>query len=91
MSELTSLEILTGIMDAAPSESVRQLFGIVHAAVPEQNEIAFNELNSDNTVTTNALREDVVIESSETERQIIIDNFPFSKNNYLIVSKVIEE
>ena len=91
MSELTSLEILTGIKDAAPSESVRQLFGIVHAAVSEQNEIVFIELLSDNAVTTNALRDDIVIESSDKERQIIIDNFPFSKNNYLIVSKVIEE
>ena len=91
MSELTSLEILTGIKDAAPSESVRQLFGILHAAVPEQNENVFIELLSDNTVTTNALRDDIVIESSDKERQIIIDNFPFSKNNYLIVSKVIEE
>lgn len=91
MSELTSLEILTGIKDADTSESVRQLFGIVHAAVPEQNEIAFIEHHSENAVTTNALRDDIVIESSDKERQIIIDNFPFSKNNYLIVSKVIEE
>ena len=91
MSELTSLEILTNIKDAVASESAWQLFGIVRAAVPEQDEVDFVELLPDNAVTTDELREDIEIETSGTERQIIIDNFPLSKNNYLVVSKVIEE
>ena len=91
MSELTSLEILTNIKDAASSESVGQMFGIVREAVLEQNNIDFVELMSESAVTINALREDIVIESSAKERQIIIDNFPLSKNNYLVVPKVIEE
>jgi len=91
MSEFNSLEILTNIKNAASSESVGQLFGIVREAVTEQNNVDFVELLSDTAVATNELREDVAIESSETERQIIIDNFPLSKNNYLVVPKVIEE
>ena len=91
MSELKSLEILTNIKDAAISKSVEHLFGIIRAAVSEQDDIDFVELMSGNTVATSELREDVAIETSETERQIIIDNFPSSKNNYLIVPKVIEE
>ena len=88
MSELTSLEILTNIKDAITNGSVGQLFGIVRAEVPEQNDVDFIP---DNAVLTNELREDIAIESSETERQIIIENFPLSKNNYLVVPKVIEE
>ena len=91
MSELRSLEILSNIKDATSSKSVEQLFGTVRAAVSEQNDIDFIELMSDSAVAADELREDVVIESSETERQIIIDNFPLSKNNYLVVSNVIEE
>ena len=92
MSELTSLEILTNIKDIAPSESVGQLFGIVRTAVPEEpSDVDFVALLSGNAVTTNELRDDIAVEASETERQIIIDNFPLSKNNYLVVPKVIEE
>ena len=91
MSELRSLEILSNIKDATSSESVEQLFGTVRAAVSEQNDIDFVKLMSNSAVATDDLREDTVIESSETERQIIIDNFPLSKNNYLVVPKVIEE
>jgi Asp-tRNA(Asn)/Glu-tRNA(Gln) amidotransferase C subunit len=37
------------------------------------------------------LREDVVVDSPQVEKQIIIENFPKEKNGYLVVSKVIEE
>ena len=91
MSELRSLEILSNIKNAVSSESVNQLFGIVRTAVSEQNNVDFVKLISDSAVTTNELREDAVIESSEAERKIIIDNFPLNKNNYLVVPKTIEE
>ena len=54
------------------------------------SELTSLEITENNAVATNELREDVAIQSSETERQIIIDNFPLSKNNYLVVPKVIE-
>jgi len=91
MSELRSLDVLSNIKDAESSESVEQMFGIVRAAVPKPNEFDFVEFMSGCAVTTNELREDIAIESSETERQIIIDDFPFKKNDYLVVPKVIEE
>ena len=91
MSELTPLEVLTYIKDATKSEPIEQLLGIIRTATPEQNNLDFVELSSDSAVETDELREDVVIESSETELQLIIDNFPLSKNNYLVVPKVIEE
>jgi len=91
MSELRSLEILSNIKDAASSKSVEQLFGIVRETVAEQNNNDFDKYMSDNAVTTNDLREDIAVEPNETERQIILNNFPLNKNNYLVVPKVIEE
>jgi Asp-tRNA(Asn)/Glu-tRNA(Gln) amidotransferase C subunit len=86
-----SLEVLSNIKDATSSESVDKLFGKVRAAVSGQNKVDFVELMMDSAVSLNDLRDDVVIESSESERQTIIDNFPVVKNNYLVVPKVIEE
>ena len=91
MSDLTPLEVLTNIKDAASSESIAQLFGIVRKAVSETDDLDFTTLLAGSVVEMDALREDVAIETSESERQIIIDNFPLSKNNYLVVPKVIEE
>ena len=91
MSELTSLEILTNMKDAVASEAVGRLFGMVRTAVPERDGVDFVDFFAANAATTNDLREDIAIETSQTEREIIIDNFPLSKNNYLVVPKVIEE
>ena len=91
MSKLRDLEVLTNIKDAVSSKSVEHMFGIVRAAVPIHKKIDFVDLMADNAITTNELREDVAITSSETERQIIINDFPFKKNDYLVVPKVIEE
>ena len=44
-----------------------------------------------NAVTTEDLREDVIVEASDAEKQLIIDNFSEKKDNYLVVPKVIEE
>jgi len=48
-------------------------------------------LFSDKAVTVDELRDDVVEDAPPLEKQIIIDNFPKQKNNYLVVPKVIEE
>jgi Asp-tRNA(Asn)/Glu-tRNA(Gln) amidotransferase C subunit len=42
-------------------------------------------------VSLDGLRDDVVLDSSAIEKQIIIENFPKEKDGYLVVSKVIEE
>jgi Asp-tRNA(Asn)/Glu-tRNA(Gln) amidotransferase C subunit len=68
---------------------VNKLFEVIKNALPTNNN-SFNN-NHNNGVSLNDLREDVVIESSALEKQIIIANFPKEKNGYLVVSKVIEE
>lgn len=84
-----TVDILSSIKGAEPSEAVNKLFDVIKNAQPTNNN-AFNT-NQLNGVSLNDLRDDVVIESSAIEKQIIIENFPKSKNGYLVVSKVIEE
>ncbi|TNJ46147.1 hypothetical protein FGF67_03915 [Tamlana fucoidanivorans] len=83
-----TVDILSSIKGAQPSETVNKLFQVIKAANPTDNN-SFN--SSHNCVSLNNLREDIVIDSSEIEKQIIIENFPKEKNGYLVVSKVIEE
>ncbi|KQB43165.1 hypothetical protein RCH33_689 [Flavobacterium daejeonense] len=79
---------MSSIKGAQPSESVNQLFDVIKNAHPSDN----NSLNnvSHNCVSVSDLREDVVIESSAIEKQIILENFPNKKNGFLVVAKVIE-
>lgn len=88
MSKIMTVDILSSIKGAKPSESVNTLFDIIKNAK--------QQIDSSNTVNTNGvtlkdLREDVVIDSSRVEKRLIIENFPKEKNGYLVVSKVIEE
>ena len=89
MSKIMTVDILSSIKGAQPSEAVNRLFEVIKNANASNNN-PFNS-NHNNAVSVNDLREDVVIESSSTEKQIIIENFPKEKNGYLVVSKVIEE
>ncbi|WP_083692185.1 hypothetical protein [Seonamhaeicola sp. S2-3] len=82
-----TVDVLSSIKGAKPSEAVSKLFDVIKNA--HTNENTFNANN--NSVSVNDLRDDVVIESSDTEKQIIKENFPKEKNGYLVVSKVIEE
>lgn len=85
-----TVDILSSIKGAEPSEAVNKLFDVIKNAHPTNN----NSLNSNvnnNSVSLSDLRDDIVIESSITERQIIKENFPKEKNGYLVVSKVIED
>ena len=89
MSKIMTVDILSSIKGAQPSEAVDKLFNTIKNA-DSLNKDSFNN-NHINAVTLNDLREDVVIDSSKEEKQIIIENFPKEKNGYLVVSKVIEE
>ena len=84
-----TVDVLSSIKGAQPSEAVNRLFEVIKNA-NSTNDNPFNN-NHNNCVSLNDLRDDVVIESSEIEKQIIIENFPKEKNGYLVVSKVIEE
>jgi Asp-tRNA(Asn)/Glu-tRNA(Gln) amidotransferase C subunit len=88
MSKIMTVDILSSIKGAQPSESVNKLFDVIKNAHPS-NENSLNIVNH-NCVSVNNLREDVVIESSAIEKQIILENFPNKKNGFLVVAKVIE-
>lgn len=84
-----TVDILSSIKGAKPSESVNQLFDVIRNAHPTNNN-ATNNVNI-NAVSINDLREDVVVKSPVAEREIIKENFPNEKDGYLVVSKVIED
>ncbi len=88
MSKTMTVDILSSIKGAQPSESVNKLFDVIKNAVPSNNN-TLNNVNC-NCVSVSNLREDVVIESSAIEKQIILENFPNKKNGFLVVAKVIE-
>ena len=87
MSKIMTVDVLSSIKGAQPSEAVNKLFEVIKNA--NTNNDSFN--NHNNAVSLNDLRDDVVIDSADIEKQIIIENFPKEKNGYLVVSKVIEE
>ncbi|WP_218598390.1 hypothetical protein [Polaribacter sp. NJDZ03] len=88
MSKIMTVDILSSIKGAKPSESVNQLFEVIKKANTSNTT---SNTNHNNAVSLDDLREDVVIDSPQAEKQIIIENFPKEKNGYLVVSKVIEE
>jgi Asp-tRNA(Asn)/Glu-tRNA(Gln) amidotransferase C subunit len=88
MNKTMTVDILSSIKGAQPSESVNKLFDVIKNAIPS-NGTTLNNVNR-NCVSVNNLREDVVIESSAIEKQFIIENFPNKKNGFLVVAKVIE-
>lgn len=87
MSKMMTVDVLSSIKGAEPSETVNKLFDVIKNANINNNTIVENK----NAVFLNDLREDVVVDSSEIEKQIIIENFPKEKSGYLVVAKVIEE
>ncbi len=83
-----TVDVLSSIKGAQESESVNKLFQVIkNANISNTN----NFSDSSKSVSLNHLRDDIVINSSEREREIIIENFPKEKNGYLVVAKVIEE
>jgi Asp-tRNA(Asn)/Glu-tRNA(Gln) amidotransferase C subunit len=88
MSKTMTVDILSSIKGAQPSESVNQLFEVIKNAIPSNNNTVNNVHH--NYLSFSDLREDVVIASSAMEKQLIIENFPRKKNGFLVVAKVIE-
>ncbi len=87
MSKIMTVDVLSSIKGAQPSEAVSKLFDVIKNAQTTNNTPSNNH---NNCVSLNHLRADEVIESSALEKQIIKDNFPKEKNGYLVVSKVID-
>jgi len=84
-----TVDVLSSIKGAKPSESVNKLFDVIRNAHPSNNNAT--SIVNNNAVSVSDLREDVVVESSTIEREIIRENFPNEKDGYLVVSKVIED
>ncbi len=82
-----TVDILSSIKGAEPSEAVNKLFEVIKHAQATNN-TPFN--NNHDSVSLDNLRADEIVESSALEKQIIKDNFPKEKNGYLVVSKVID-
>ena len=78
MNKTMTVDILSSIKGAQPSESVNKLFDVIKNA-NSSNDNAANTVNR-NCVSVNSLREDIVIESSAIEKQIILENFPNKKS-----------
>ena len=91
MSKIMTVDVLSSIKGAQSSEAVNKLFEVIkNANTTNNNAFNSNNNNNNNTVSLNELRDDVVIESSEIEKQIIKENFPKEKDGYLVVTTVIE-
>ena len=89
MSKIMTVDILSSIKGAQPSEAVNQLFELIKNAHPTANDSMQNvEIHA---VSVSSLRADVVKESTDLEKEIIRENFPKEKNGYLVVAKVIED
>jgi len=89
MSKIMTVDILSSIKGAQPSEAVNKLFDVIKNAQSINNN-SLNNVNI-NAVSLNDLREDTVIKSSDIEKQIIIENFPKEKDGFLVVTKIIED
>ena len=89
MSKIMTVDVLSSIKGAQESETVNKLFEVIKKANTTNNN-SFNN-NQNNAVSLDDLREDIVIDSPQIEKDIIKENFPREKNGYLVVAKVIEE
>ncbi|MFT5918180.1 MAG: Asp-tRNA(Asn)/Glu-tRNA(Gln) amidotransferase C subunit [Flammeovirgaceae bacterium] len=89
MEKLMTLEVLSSIKGAESSVAIEELFENIKNANTSVGEN--QSINNNLAVHLGDLRKDEVIESSELEKSIIRNNFPNQKNNYLVVSRVIEE
>ena len=89
MSKIMTVDILSSIKGAQPSEAVNQLFEVIKNAQPTVDSPLKNVRV--HAVSVSSLRADVVEESTDLEKEIIRENFPKEKNGYLVVAKVIED
>ena len=88
MSKMMTVDVLSSIKGAKESDTVSKLFNVIKKANTSTSNLGNN---SNNVLSLDDLREDIVINSSQIEKDIIIENFPKKKDGYLVVAKVIEE
>jgi Asp-tRNA(Asn)/Glu-tRNA(Gln) amidotransferase C subunit len=81
-----TVDILSSIKGAKPSQAVNELFDVIKNANPTSS----NLIQYKNAVSLDDLREDIVVKSAVIEREIIKENFPRKKDGYLVVAKIID-
>lgn len=91
MSKIMTLEVLSSIKGAEASDAVAELFDNVKSALTGMDATDTSDVLSELSIPLDNLRDDVVVESTESERKLITENFPVEKNGYLVVMKVIED
>lgn len=91
--KIMPLELLASIKGAASSEDVEALFEIIRKAATDAGspDSATFEAGSPDAVSLDALRSDEVHPATEMEKELIKQNFPESKDGFLVVPRVIEE
>ena len=88
MGKEMTLDVLSSIKGAEASQVVEDLFTVIKQGSVE---VSGNQNANLNAVGLDDLRPDEAVLSSETERNLIIENFPNEKDGCLVVPKVIEE
>lgn len=87
MGKEMTLDVLSSIKGATASKVVEDLFEVIKKGHVEGD----TNVAHYNAVEIDDLRPDEVVESTETERNLIVNNFPKEKNGFLVVPKVVEE
>ncbi|WP_133469048.1 hypothetical protein [Paraglaciecola marina] len=88
MNKTMTVDVLSSIKGAKPSETINKLFEVIKNSDLSTTGSSGN--NNQNAVPIEQLREDMVVQASDLEKQLIVENFPQEKNGYLVVAKVIE-
>lgn len=88
MGKEMTLDVLSSIKGAEASQVVEDLFTVIKQGSVE---VSGSQNANLNAVGLEDLRPDEAVLSSETERNLIIENFPNEKDGCLVVPKVIEE
>ncbi|WP_289027989.1 hypothetical protein [uncultured Paraglaciecola sp.] len=88
MNKTMTVDVLSSIKGAKPSETINKLFEVIKNS--DLSTTGSSSNNNQNAVPMEQLREDTVVQASDLEKQLIVENFPQEKNGYLVVAKVIE-
>jgi Asp-tRNA(Asn)/Glu-tRNA(Gln) amidotransferase C subunit len=91
MEKIMPLDLLSSIKGARSSEAVEELFSVIERASEADGAEGSEENDTDEAVSLERMRGDVIERCSGEIREMIRQNFPKEKNGYLVVPKVIED
>ena len=88
-SERFSLEHISKIAWAKSSSKVLDFFHVLDKYITDEDVTTYLWKTEINTVGHTILREDIINESTEEVKQIIIANFPEKKERLIVVHQII--